>query len=65
MIGVDMVGGHWQQCSPAIYHLDYVIQNGSAVKIPKIDKRFSAHPGEVILFVRHWYFFNPDVEFPM
>jgi hypothetical protein len=69
MIQVSLVGGHWVQCSPLTYKVEEVMRSGVVIeneclKMPKVDKRFAHNPGEIIIFAKRWYVFNPQVTFP-
>ena len=69
-INVALKGGHWIQCSPFTYKGEDVLRSGAVIenecgKLPKINHRFSAKPGEIVIFARHWTFLNPEVSYPM
>ncbi|MGO9274151.1 MAG: hypothetical protein ACLQOO_28600 [Terriglobia bacterium] len=69
-INVALKGGHWMQCSPFTYKGADVVRAGAVIenecgKLAKIDHRFSPKPGEIVIFAKHWTFFNPEVSYPM
>jgi len=69
-INVSLKGGHWMQCSPYTYLAQDVMRSGAVIenqcgKPADISHRYSAKPGEVVIFARHWVLFNPEVHYPM
>lgn len=63
-INVDADGGHWVQCSPFVNKGEEVMRSGVTIeneclKLPKIDSRFPPKPGQIVVFVKRWWVWNP------